>query len=419
KLVSSLEENINKSIDKILTDFNKIQEKNNEIGLKIEDLNQKYEDFVNLVNNISDRITSIFIKPDQETEQMEYTENLPFDLNKLIELMNRPDLQAENLFIKSGNRPILKSPRATAAIGKTSLKNGDVFNFITQLFNPNEIKHLQIQGNINKIKTINNEKYYLNAQKILDNYVLVIKKIPYATNDISILPIVNPEKLISKISNLVLFLGVNNLKNTALSTLVNYINQKQIKRIAIIEEKINYLYKELQSIIDIFEHKGNEDNLIDTLKKVLNDEYDIIILSSNSLDKKIVKMVANYSSYKTFILNLGHDNIVSFYKEYKDISEDILKSLNIYITHKSIRNELHLLEIVFIDNKIKGLIKSEDHKAIREYIISIEESDTQTFNESIAYLVKTGKITKEEAMKYLSNLDEIEKSVKQEQQIEL
>ncbi|MCS7228337.1 MAG: hypothetical protein NZ839_05180, partial [Endomicrobia bacterium] len=95
------------------------------------------------------------------------------------------------------------------------------------------------------------------------------------------------------------------------------------------------------------------------------------------------------------------------------------KPLNIYITHKSIKNNLHLLEIVFVDNKIKDLIKSEDHKAIKEYIISIEESDTQTFNESIAYLVKTGKITKEEAIKYLSNPDEVEKSVKEEQQIEI
>lgn len=416
-LITSLEQNINQTVDKLIQEVGIQKEKLQTIEQSINTMENKYNDFVNLVNNVSERITSIFIKPQEEKAELEYTESLPFNLDKLIELMNREDINADYLFIKSGNRPILKSRKTTAAIGKTTLKNGDVYNFITQLLTHNELKYFELNNGFEKIKTIGKEKYYITTQKMFDDYLLTIKRIPYITEDISNLPILNPDKLIYRLSGLVLFLGINNLKNKALATIINYINHKQIKRIAIIEEKISFLYKEQQSIIDLFETKGNAEIVNNIIKKVVNEEYDLIVL--NQIDKNILKTVLNYTTYKNFIVNADYDNIISFYKDYKDTSDDILKTLNIYITHKVIKGALDLFEIVFVDNKVKGLIKSEDYKAIKEYLLSIEESDTQTFNESIGYLVKSGKLSKEEAIKYLQNIDNLEFEKEQEQEIEI
>lgn len=416
-LITSLEQNINQTVDKLIQEVGIQKEKIQTIEQSINIMENKYNDFVNLVNNVSERITSIFTKPQEEKAELEYAESLPFTLDKLIELMNREDINADYLFIKSGNRPILKSRKTTAAIGKTTLKNGDVYNFITQLLTHNELKYFELNNGFEKIKTIGKDKYYITTQKMFDDYLLTIKRIPYITEDISNLPILNPDKLIYRISGLVLFLGINNLKNKALATIINYINHKQIKRIAIIEEKISFLYKEQQSIIDLFETKGNAEIVNNIIKKVVNEEYDLIVL--NQINKNVLKTVLNYTTYKNFIVNADYDNIISFYKDYKDTSDDILKTLNIYITHKAIKGALDLFEIVFVDNKVKGLIKSEDYRAIKEYLLSIEESDTQTFNESIGYLVKSGKLSKEEAIKYLQNIDNLEIEKEQEQEIEI
>ncbi|MCS7165955.1 MAG: hypothetical protein RMJ51_06790 [Candidatus Calescibacterium sp.] len=419
KLISSIEENFNRTIDKLLMDLNKIEEKNKEIILQIENLKQKYDDFVNLVNNLADKIVLTLQKKEEEQEEkIDYTENLHFDLYKLIDIMNRDDIQADYLFLKGGNRPILKSSKVTAAIGKITLKNGDILKLASNILSETEINTLKKGETFQSIKKINEEKYHVKIHKLMDYYTMVIKKIPYVNTDVSTLSIVNPDKLISKISNLVLFLGINNLKTLAFSTLLNYINQKQIKRIAVIEEKISYLFKEIQSIIDIFEYKRDQNKLQNILFNVLNDEYDIIALSASNLSKEIMKIISSYSPYKTFILNLPYENILSFYKDYKEI-EEILSSLNIYITHKLVKGDLSIVEVVFVDSKIRELIKSEDSKGIKEYILSIEESDTQTFNESIGYLVKLGKISKEEAIKFLSEPSELEKNITQQREIEL
>ncbi|MFN3478438.1 MAG: hypothetical protein ACK4ZM_03630, partial [bacterium] len=69
--------------------------------------------------------------------------------------------------------------------------------------------------------------------------------------------------------------------------------------------------------------------------------------------------------------------------------------------------------------KIKELIKSENEKALKEYILSLEETDTQTLSESIGYLVKIGKITIEEAKKYIANPEALEEAEKNESEIQL
>ncbi|MFN4220358.1 MAG: hypothetical protein ACK4GJ_05515, partial [bacterium] len=126
-LYFSLEQNLNDSIEKALTNIKSIQEKNNEITYKIDKLEEKYNDFVNLINNVSNSVILKILGTGQEEVQLTYSESLPYTLNKLIEIMNREDIMADYLIIKSGNRPLLKSSKTIAAIGKNYLKNGDVF----------------------------------------------------------------------------------------------------------------------------------------------------------------------------------------------------------------------------------------------------------------------------------------------------
>ena len=417
KISQDIEANINISIDKILQNLHNLEQKESLVNHRMDDLEKKYNDFVNLVENISEKIIAIFSKPKEEIN-LTYSENIPYNIEKLLQLMNREDIKADYLILKSGNRPILKSKKALAAVGKIYLKNGDVFNFICEILNPIELNYLKINNNIESIKTINEEKYLLTCEKIFDDYSLIIKRIAYANQDISITSIINPDSLISKISNLTLLLGINSLKNSFLSTIINYINQKQIRRIAIIEEKVSFLYKEQQSIIDIYQFEGNIDKLQSLIKKANNGDYDIIVINTPNLDHKTLRIIANYSNYRSFLLSIDYKDIISFYKEYRDIGEDLINPLKIYINHHVIKSSLHLPEIIFVDNKIKELIKQENLKDLKEYITSIEETETQTIIESIGYLVKNGKLTREEAQKYIINPYEIESSNLQENEIE-
>jgi twitching motility protein PilU len=259
--------------------------------------------------------------------------------------------------------------------------------------------------------------YSLKVDRIYDDYKITLKRIRYAPQ-INEFPILQPNKL-ANIQNLTLLLGINNFKKNLLAAIINYINNTQIKRIAIIEDKLSFMYQEKQSIIDILEYNGDYKKLEDNIKFAFEEEYDIIALNLDNIPEELLTKIANYSINKNIIINAEYPDIINFYKSFKKSDDMLLKVLKAYITHKIIKNNLSILEIVYVNDKIKDLIKQGDINKLRDYLLSIEESDIQTFNESIGYLVKEGKLTKEEAIKYISSLDTIDETSNNAQEVEI
>ena len=437
-IIESHKDHTQKLIDFIQD--NKIEEINNKINLIqsnienklqniLQDLNIKIKEeiqnnLISIVNNLNqniEKLNEVFIKQDIE-EELEITQDLPYDIYKLIDFMNKEDVNSNVLFIKPNNRPFLKIRNNLAALGKVSLKNGDVFNFIKELLNSKELEILKNNGIVEKFFVKDNIKYKLYTYKTVDGYILNIRKILNAPslNEV-FLPIIDISILLNNIKGLVISTGdLGSGKSYTLAAIINHINSNQVKKIAVISEKIEYNFIDKESIIIQFEYQNNRELLNKILFNILYDDFDIIWLSTNLIDYDLINIVLNLvSSRKTVILELNYPSLFEASKTLLDILKNkkeeyknkLINYLNLGLSQKLIyssilNNFVPLIEVVVFDNEIRRTILENNYNEYLQYIYKIGESkvEIQNYNECLAYLVKNGKLDKEEAKKYFQNI---------------
>jgi len=426
KLIDFIQDNkieeINNKINSIQNDIeNKLQNILNDLNVKVkEEIQNNLISIVNNLNQNIEKLNEIFIKKEIE-EELETTQELPYDIYKLIDFMNKEDVNSNILFIKPNNRPFLKIRNNLAALGKISLKNGDVFNFIKELLNPKELEILKNNGIFEKFFVKDNKKYKLYTYKTFDGYILNIRKIIDAPSlEDVFLPIIDISILLNNVKDLVIFTGdLGSGKSYTLATIINYINSNQVKKIAVISEKIEYNFIDKESIIIQFEYQNDRKLLDKVLFNILYDDFDTIWLSTNLIDYDLINIVLNLvSSRKTVILELNYPSLfeatkilLDLLKNKEEYKNKLVNYLNLGLSQKLIyssvlNNFVPLIEIVVLDNEIRKTILENNHNEYLQYIYKIGESKTeiQNYNECLAYLVKNGKLDKEEAKKYFQNI---------------
>jgi twitching motility protein PilT len=426
KLIDFIQDNkieeINNKINLIQSNIeNKLQNISQELNIKIkEEIQNNLTSIVNNLNQNIEKLNEIFIKQDTE-EELEITQDLPYDIYKLIDFMNKEDVNSNILFIKPNNRPFLKIRNNLAALGKVSLKNGDVFNFIKELLNSKELEILKNNGIVEKFFVKDTVKYKLYTYKTVDGYILNIRKILNAPslNEV-FLPIIDISILLNNIKGLVISTGdLGSGKSYTLAAIINHINSNQVKKIAVISEKIEYNFIDKESIIIQFEYQNNRELLNKVLFNILYDDFDIIWLSTNLIDYDLINIVLNLvSSRKTVILELNYPSLFEASKTLLDILKNkeeyknkLINYLNLGLSQKLIyssilNNFVPLIEVVVFDNEIRRTILENNYNEYLQYIYKIGESkvEIQNYNECLAYLVKNGKLDKEEAKKYFQNI---------------
>lgn len=430
KLIDYIQDNkieeINNKINFIENSIeNKLQNVFNQLENKIkQEIENKIENnLLSIVNNLNkniERLQQEFIKKEIE-EKLETTENLPYDINKLIDFMNKEDVNSNILFLKPNNRPFLKVKNNFAAIGKILLKNGDIFNFIKELLTDKELELFKSNGIFEKFFEKDSKRYKLYTYKTIDGYILNIRRIVDAPllNEV-FLPIIDINIMLNNIKNLVIFTGnLGSGKSYNLATIINHINNNYVKKIAIISEKIEYNFIDKESIIIQFEYQNDRKLLDKVLFNILYEDFDIIWISTNLIDYEIINtLISLVSSRKTVILELNYPNLfeavrtlLDLYKNKEDYKNKLISLLNLGVSQKLIyssvlNNFVPLIEIAVLDDEIRKTLLENKYNEYLQYIYKIGEAKTeiQNYNECLAYLVKNGKLDKEEAKKYFQNI---------------
>ncbi|MGB9637776.1 MAG: hypothetical protein ACPL1F_00550, partial [bacterium] len=415
-------EEINKKINSIENNIeNKLQNVFNQLENKIkEEIENNLLSIVNNLNENIKKVQEVFIKREIE-EKLEITQDLPYDINKLIDFMNKEDINSNILFLKPNNRPFLKIRNNFAAIGKVLLKNGDIFNFIKDLLTNKELELLKNNGIFEKFFERGSKKYKLYTYKTVDGYILNIRRIMDAPslNEV-FLPIIDINIMLNNIKDLVIFTGdLGSGKSYTLSTIINHINNYYVKKIAIISEKIEYNFIDKESIIIQFEYQNDRKLLDKILFNILYDDFDIIWISTNLIDHEIMNTLINLvSSRKTVILELNYPSLfeaikilLDLYKNKEDYKYKLINFLNLGISQKLIyssvlNNFVPLIEIVVLDDEIRKTLLENKYNEYLQYVYKVGESkaEIQNYNECLAYLVRNGKLDKEEAKKYFQNI---------------
>jgi len=216
-----------------------------------------------------------------------------------------------------------------------------------------------------------------------------------------------------------------NGKSTTIASLIDYINNISAKHIVTIEDPIEFLFKDNQSIINQRELGIDVPNYPHALRFVTQQSPDIIYIG-NIRDESTMRAAINATELGTFVITTFHTiNSV----------QTIVRILNFFPPHQhdEVRMQLSLIlkgtislrllprkdglgrvpafETMVVTPTIAHLIKENKINEIQNFIDQGDLFGMQSFKQSMVNLVKEGYVDIQEARRISDSKDEFDQAM--------
>lgn len=229
------------------------------------------------------------------------------------------------------------------------------------------------------------------------------------------------KKLASETRGLVLLTGsMGSGKSTTIASMIEYINRNFKKHILTVEEPVEYVFEDKQSIINQRELGADVSSYAVALRAFTLQSPDVMFIS-NIRDQET--MMAALTAAETGVLVLSTIHSVN-------ASQSVERIINFFPPHQhqETRNQLSYLlkgvislrlvplkdgagripayEIMLLTPTIGRLIREGKIWEIPQFIEDGEIFGMVSFNQCLVKLVREGKISEEEAIDFVDNKDE-------------
>lgn len=335
-------------------------------------------------------------------------------IEKLLEKMNEKD--SSDLHLKSNTTPKIRQNKEIVSLDDEILDDGKMAKIIKIILKEDEQEKLKLleRGVDGYFISKSNIRYRINVFRHLKGTSIAFRKIGEKPCSFSELC------LPSKIKNfldlnygLVLVTGsTGSGKSTTLSAIINHINQTQRKHIISIEDPIEFIHEDKMSII---EQRGLGEHVKDyvlALKDALREDPDIILIGEMR-DKEVVDIALQAASTGHLVFSTLHS---------LDAKESIARIINLYENTDKNRIRFSLASILkgVISQRLvrridSGLIPAVEilkmTARVRKIILEDKDDEIktaiedgylsqgmQTFDQALYELIKTDKISVEDAL---------------------
>lgn len=221
-------------------------------------------------------------------------------------------------------------------------------------------------------------------------------------------------------------------KTTTLNALVNEINEKQNRKIMILENPIEFVHKNKQSIIvqkevGLF---GDCKTFHTGVKNALREDCDVLVIGEIR-DKETMDATIEMAETGHLVIGTLHtnscaetiDRIINFYdlEEQQTIKYMIASLLRIIVSQRMIHGTFGDLvmvpEVLIINEQMRAIIKKDkfNNIEVEDIMLTTRDKGNSVLVFSLAEAVVNGKITLDQAMKEvdLKNQDLLKKVVAQ------
>ena len=205
-------------------------------------------------------------------------------------------------------------------------------------------------------------------------------------------------------------------KSTTLACMVNYINTTQKKHIITLEDPLEYLHRHDQSIVTQREINTDTDSYVVALRATLRQSPDVILLGEMRDYETInVAMTAAETGHLLFstLHTLGAantiDRIIDVFpaNQQRQIAIQLSIVLNAVISQQLVPTTdggiALALEIMTVTPAIQNMIRENKIPQIEGIIYSSDKEDMISMDTSLLKLFRSGRITRETALKYATN----------------
>jgi len=224
---------------------------------------------------------------------------------------------------------------------------------------------------------------------------------------------------------LVLMVGASGSgKSTTLAAMINHRNEKTSSHIITIEDPIEFLHPNKQSIVNQREIGLDTKSYASAIKSAMRGAPDVLQIGEVR-DRESMQSAIDMAGTGHLVLGTLHannapetlDRIINMFpqEQHAQVFMDLGHYLRAILSQRLVRartgKRVAAVELLLNTPYIKDLILKGDVSAVKEALKDSSERGMQNFDEALLALYKNGTITMEEAMSHADSRSNLEAKV--------
>jgi twitching motility protein PilU len=323
--------------------------------------------------------------------------------------------QASDLFFSVGAPINIKIDGVVRPVNAQLLDAEAIKRIAYEMMTPEQITDFELHMEMNfsfRVPSIGN--FRVNVFRQRGDVAMVIRYVRGKIVNVEDLhlPLVLKELIMEK-RGLVLVVGATGSgKSTTMAAMMEHRNNTQSGHILTIEDPIEYIFKHNKCLMNQREIGTDTADYGAALVSAMREAPDVLMIGEIR-DRDTLKHALIFAQTGHLCLSTLHANnsyhalnrIVNFfpYDARQSVLSDLSMCLRAVISQRLIRNTqgklVPVVEILLNSSLIADLIKNDQIEKIREAIEQSVSQGSQTFEQALYKLYKSGQITKEEALR--------------------
>jgi len=220
--------------------------------------------------------------------------------------------------------------------------------------------------------------------------------------------------------------ATGNGKSTTQAAMIDYINQNSSRHIVTIEDPIEYVHDDKQSIVNQREVGIDTENFQIALKHVLRQDPDIIMIGemrdSSSFNAAVAAAETGHLVMTTLHIDTAQQSvgrIMEFFpvEERDNVRIQLASTIEAVVCQRLIPRAsgvgmIPAVEIMLGSPTVRKFIRKNELPKLKDAIETGSDIGMQTFNQSLVKLVNANLITQEQAFKVSPNPEALKMNLK-------
>jgi len=336
------------------------------------------------------------------------------NMEKVFKLM--AERQASDVYLSAATPIQVKINGQMLQLSDQPLTPNQPRELLTEVLTPQQLEELDKTSELNVgVGVPGVGRFRLSAFRQRGTIAAVFRFIPFTIPTLESLqlpPLMNTLALQKR--GLILVVGATGAgKSTTLAAMLEQRNQDMTGHILTIEDPMEFLFRNKQSVVNQREVGRDTETLYIGLKNALRQAPDCILIGEIR-DRETMSAALSYSLSGHLVLSTLHANnsyhalsrILSFYppEARPTMLADLAAGLRAVVSQRLVRgtsgSRIPTVEVMQNTQLVSDLIEAGDLGGVRDAMEKSMAEGSQTFEQDLARLVKEDMVSKDEAMAY-------------------
>lgn len=343
------------------------------------------------------------------------------DLNQMLHAMAARG--ASDLHIKAGGRAVIRVHGELKPLeGSPTLSVEQVESLFQEMTTPSQRDRFKQELELDfSYQSPDSDRYRVNASRQRGTTNLALRRIPSAVPTLESLrlpPIC--AQLAMKRQGLILLTGpTGSGKSTTLAAMIEHINHNAARRIVTIEDPVEYIYTDYNSVITQREIGRDTHSFAKATRQALRQDPDVILVGEmrdrETMAACLTAAETGHLLMSTLHTNSGPESIDRIVDSFPDHRQGQIR-MQLSLTLEAVLTQALLprldgtgrvpaVEVMIVNSAIRNLIREGKTHQMGSTIQTGRQQGMQTLDQSLEQLYREGLIDLETARKYAQDAD--------------